>query len=301
MNFKTLTRRSTLLIFCALCLVGCVERTVDGQPTGLIWTLFGYPMEQAIRWFAQLFNAQTGSYAWGIIFVTIIVRIFLTPINLKMMRKNVIQQERLSYVRPEINRLNEQMKHAKSTQEKMAVRQAITEVQQAAGINPFDMGCLLMLIQIPIVSALFYAVSSSPDITKDIFFGIELNKPSLLLAIVSSAFYLLQGLISQYGMPAEQKAVGRSLVLTSPILNFSFALVAPAGAALYWTIGGVFACLTSIYSTFVQKPRLKKEIALELEKNPIVLPQRKDTTPPPTQTPTLNTNKPRRNEGKQRK
>lgn len=287
---------SGLLLF----LTGCVNR-VNNQPSGIVWDLLGRPIEQTIFLFAELFGKHLGSYGIGIIIVTIIIRTILTPLNLQMMRTNTIQQEKMAYIKPEMDAINQKMKQASTPQEQMAIRQEMVQLQQAAGIQLISAsGCLPIFVQMPLFSALYFATSNSPEILNDIFLNIPLGQPSFILMIITSVLYFLQGYISQIGLSPEQKQMGRSMLFLSPIMNILFAQFAPAGAALYWTVGGVFSCLTSLYTVFIQKPRIKKQIAEEMKNNPIVLPERKDVTnSSPTQTTHVTTQ--RRNEGKQRK
>lgn len=296
---KTLkwTSLSILLLF----LAGCVGRDVNGQPTGFIWDIFGHPMEQAIYWFANLLGNSIGSYGLGIIAVTIIVRLVLMPSTINMMKTNAIQQERMSYIKEDMAQLNQAMRQAATPEEQMRVRQEIMQLQQNAGIQMISAGgCLPMLIQFPLFSALYFAVISSEKILNDVFLGISLREPSMWLMIISSLFYLIQGLISQVGLSEEQKKLGRSMIFMSPLMNVLFASFAPAGAALYWTIGGIFSCLTSAYVTFNVRPRVKDDVAKEMQDNPIQRPKPRDITPhtsPITQKLTSS----RRNEGKQKR
>lgn len=287
---------STLLLF----LTGCVSR-VNNQPSGIVWDLLGRPLEQTIFLFADMFGKQLGSYGIGIIIVTIIIRSILTPLHLNMMRTNTIQQEKMAYIKPEMDAINQKMKQASTPQEQMALRQEMIQLQQAAGIQLISAsGCLPIFIQMPLFSALYFATSNSPEILNDIFLNIPLGQPSMVLMIITSVLYFLQGYISQIGLSPEQKQMGRSMLFVSPLMTMLFAQVTPAGAALYWTIGGIFSCLTSLYTVFIQKPRIKKQVAEEMKNNPIVLPERKDVTETQSAQQTQ-TSLQRRNEGKQRR
>lgn len=291
-----LTTLSGLLLF----LTGCVNR-VNNQPSGIVWDLLGRPIEQAIFMFAEFFGKQPGSYGIGIIIVTVIIRIFITPLNLQMMRANTIQQEKMTYIKPEMDAINQKMKQATTPEEQMKLRQEMLQLQQAAGIQLISAsGCLPIFIQMPLFSALYFATSNSPEILNDIFLNIPLGQPSMVLMIITSVLYFLQGYISQIGLSPEQKQMGRSMLFVSPLMNVLFAQFAPAGAALYWTVGGVFSCLTSLYTVFIQKPSIKKQVAEEMKNKPIVFPERKDVTETQNIKP-VHVAKQRRNEGKQRR
>lgn len=92
------------------------------------------------------------SYGITIIVFTIIIRIILLPLNIKQSRSQVKLQE----IQPEVKKLQEKYKNdpQKSQQEMM-------NLYKEKGINPMS-GCLPMLIQLPILWALFYAFKSLP-------------------------------------------------------------------------------------------------------------------------------------------
>lgn len=263
--------QSSLVVSLLLILSGCVSRNANNEPSGFVWDLLGKPMEQLIMAVANLFNNQVGSYGLGIIVLTIVIRGFIvTPLTLRMMRANNMNQEKMSYIKPQMEKLNARMKLATSQQERLLIQQEIMKLQQAAGIKLVSAdGCLPIFIQIPLFSALYFATTSSPQILNDVLWGIRLDRSSVILMIVSSVLYLIQGLISQINATPEQKAVNRQMIFLSPIMNIMFAMVSPAGAVLYWCVGGVFGCLTSLYVVYAQKPAIKREVELYMKENPI--------------------------------
>ncbi|QTU82407.1 membrane protein insertase YidC [Carnobacteriaceae bacterium zg-C25] len=299
-SIQKLTLFTTLLLL----LSGCVSRTANGEPTGWVWDLLGKPMESIIIWFAQLFGGQAGSYGLGIIMVTIIVRIIITPLNLQMTRATTENSEKTTYIKPAMDEINDRLKNAQSLEERNAVQMEMMALQRAAGIKLISAGgCLPIFVQIPIFSALYFATISSNAIRSDVFMGISLDVPSMLLTILSAGAYLIQGLLTQIGMTPEQKQMNRTMILITPIMQLVFASSVPAGAALYWVIGGIVSCFTTLYTNLVQKPRIKEQVAEYMAQNPITLPKRKDITPNKTSetVPAPITNGQRRNEGKQRR
>jgi YidC/Oxa1 family membrane protein insertase len=90
------------------------------------------------------------SYGVAIILFTIIVRIILLPLNIKQTRSQVRMQE----VQPEVKKLQEKYKNdpQKSQQEMM-------KLYKEKGVNPMG-GCLPLIVQLPILWALFYVFRS---------------------------------------------------------------------------------------------------------------------------------------------
>lgn len=295
----SIKNKKKLTIFGAMLFVlsGCVQ-IVNGEPTGWVWNLLGKPMEMIILWFANLFGNGVGSYGLGIIMVTIIVRLLITPINLDMTKIQTENSEKTLYIKPLLDELSQRVREADTMEEKRVLQMEQLELQRAAGIKMISArGCLPLFIQIPIFSALYFSTISSTVIRNDVFMGISLNEPHMFLAIVSAGLYFLQALLSQISMTPEQKQMNRSMLFITPVMQIMFAISVPAGATLYWVVGGVFSCLTTLYTGLVQKPKIKEAVAEYTKNNPVTLSKRQDVTPIHDVT-SLKTVK-RRNEGKQ--
>ena len=86
---------------------------------------------------------------------------------------------------------------------------AQAEMQQVYRENGLGMtggiGCLPLLIQMPIFSALYFTARYTEGIRESTFYGIDLGNPSLVLVAIAGIAYLLQGYISTIGIPEEQK------------------------------------------------------------------------------------------------
>jgi len=48
-------------------------------------------------------------------------------------------------------------------------------------------GCLPLLVQMPIFTALFYTARYTPGISEASFFGLPLGEPSLILTVIAGA------------------------------------------------------------------------------------------------------------------
>jgi len=159
-------------------------------------------------------------------------------------------------------------KNAKTQEEKAAAGQAIMAVYKNKGVSMTGgLGCLPLLIQMPIFAALYAAIRYSPELSKAAFFGIPLGKSSWILAILSFAVYLLQGYLSTLGVPAEQKKQMQTAMLMSPIMILFFTMSSPAGLGLYFFVGGLFACLQTLIINFY-RPRIRKEIQAKMKDRP---------------------------------
>ncbi|HCM88743.1 MULTISPECIES: membrane protein insertase YidC [Vagococcus] len=291
-----------LLLF----LSGCVKTDKTGNPTGdgFVYNFLVKPMSNMITFLAEDWGLGFGL---AIILLTVVVRLIIMPLGLSQMKKSMVQQEKMASVKPYTDEINKRMKAATSNEEKM---QAQTELQQLYKDNNINlmggMGCLPLLIQMPIFTALFFAAKFTPGINGTIFLGINLGKPSMLLVALAGISYFAQSYISMIGMNEEQKKQMKMMSYMSPIMIIMFSISAPAGVTLYWVIGGIFSCIQSLITNLYHKPKIKADLAEQLEKNPIkvVKPKVKDVTPQAKQKPTnknnsKNKNAKGRNAGKQ--
>ncbi|WP_288530169.1 membrane protein insertase YidC [uncultured Secundilactobacillus sp.] len=265
MKNKKPIQLALLLGVITLFLSGCVQRTKSGKPFGLVYDYLAVPGQHVMEWAANLLGH---SYGWAIIAVTIIVRLVLLPVMMSQMRKSTVQMEKMNAIRPHMTKLQERQKNAKTPEEQTAASQQMMQLYRDNGISMTGgIGCLPLLIQMPIFAALYAAIQYSPELSSSVFFGINLGKPSIVLAILSFLSYLLQGYLSMIGMPAEQRKTMRMTMVISPVFILFITLSAPAGLGLYFFIGGLFACLQTLLVNMA-RPRIRRQIEAEMKKNP---------------------------------
>ncbi|PWG01014.1 membrane protein insertase YidC [Levilactobacillus bambusae] len=268
----------TLLGTLALILSGCV-RTKNGKPYGFVYDYLAVPGQHIMEWLAQFFG---GSYGWAIIVLTVLVRLVLMPMMVSQLRKSTEQQERMSAVKPQLNDIQRRQKEAQTPEERAAVSQDMMKVYRDNNISMTGgIGCLPLLIQLPIFAALYAAIRYSPELSKSVFFGIPLGKPSILLAILSFLIYLLQGYLSMVGMPEDQRKQMKMMMWLSPVMIFVFTFQSPAGLGLYFFIGGIFACLQTLIIN-LYRPRIRRQVDQEIKAHPVkVVTPTEPVTPKP--------------------
>lgn len=88
------------------------------------------------------------NYALSLVFFTVVYKVILLPLSIKQMKSTQLMQE----LQPELQRIQERYKNDK---EKLQEEQM--KFYQEKNYNPAS-GCLPMLIQLPIIIALFYVI-----------------------------------------------------------------------------------------------------------------------------------------------
>ncbi|GAB2022542.1 membrane protein insertase YidC2 [Pseudolactococcus yaeyamensis] len=280
---KKTTKRlllSGFMLTALLFLTGCVQ-TKNGQPTGegFVYNILVKPMSAAVEFFAH--NLGFG-FGLAIILVTVIVRLVILPLGLNQAYKSSYMQEKMRYLKPVLEPIQNRMKNATTNEEKMAAQSELMAAQKENGVSMFSsMGCLPLLIQMPFFSALFYAARYTDGISTATFLGIDLGKSSIILTIVAGIFYFVQSFLSTIGIDEEQKKQMKTMMFMSPLMIVFFSFSSPAGVTLYWVIGGIFGIIQQVIVTFIIKPHLREKIDREFEAKPPVVKTAglKDVTP----------------------
>ena len=269
MKHKKITVAGLLTVM-LLTLSGCVRTTKSGKPYGFVYDYMAKPMQHLMEWLAAHFG---NNYGWAIIVIVVVVRMILLPVMFSQMKKSTITQEKMAKVQPLIKELSAKQKAAKTPDEQAAVSQQMMALYRDNNISlTGGIGCLPLLIQLPVFAALYAAIRYSPDLYHATFFGIALGKPSIIFAILSFIAYAVQSYLGLVGVPEDQKKQMKMAIWMSPFMTFFISLTSSAGLGLYFFIGGLFAILQTLMIN-AYRPRIRKRIEEEQKKNPIKMPK----------------------------
>ncbi|MBK0347656.1 membrane protein insertase YidC [Aerococcaceae bacterium zg-ZJ1578] len=260
-----------LLLLVAIVFVsaGCVQYSADGTPTGWVYQYLGQPASNFLNFLANIFG---GSYGMAIIIVTIITRLLMLPSSLKMTRTSMISQARMKIAQPEIDEIREEIDAAQDPTEKAKLNQELMAVYKKYDIDMFGglTGCLPILIQMPIISAVYAAIRSSDAINQSTFLGIHLGEKNMLIVILVVLLTFLQGWLMQRATPKSDNPTANqttsTMLLMNPIMLGWISYVSAAGIGLYFLVGSVFALVQQIYSNHVLKPKIQKMLDEESAK-----------------------------------
>ncbi|MDP3792437.1 MAG: YidC/Oxa1 family membrane protein insertase [bacterium] len=198
-----------------------------------------------------------------IVVFTVIIRIILTPLLLKARRS----QQEMTFLQPEIKKIQEKFKNDRESQSK-----ATMELYAKYKVNPFS-GCLTMLVQLPILIALFdvfrkgfgevkvgtlYSFMHNPEIIKSMSLGFfDLSKGNIYFGIAAALTQYLQTkmTINQSGGMNSQQGFAKSLQWQSlyffPALVLLWSYSLPSALVLYWTVLNILG----IVEALVWKPK----------------------------------------------
>lgn len=233
------------------------------------WAIFGQSLSWVLstlyHWLQAVpFADAIGGYGVAIILMTIAIKLVLAPLyhfQLSVSRKSMLEQRKVA---PEMAALRKKFKNDPQKQQA-----AVMELYKEHGINPLGglMGCLPALLQLPILSALYYVFRDTGRNFADHFLfvphlneypnkhelipGLPIPVPAyLVIPVLAGATTFVQSrMMRQPPNPAateqEQQAaqMNQSMQVVMPLMILYFAVVTPAGLGLYWFISNCFAII----------------------------------------------------------
>lgn len=214
----------------------------SGQGSGFFTQYFVEPFASLIVWTAHLFN---DNYGLGIILVTVLIRSALLPLMLKQYKTQVSMKGKMDLLKPEMETIQNKLKQTKDPQEQQKLQRELMGLYQKHGVNPLNMGCLPLLIQMPILMAFYYAIRDSHEIATHSFLWFDLGQPDILLTVLAGIVYFIQFKLSQTTLPSAQQEQMKFMGLISPLMIMFISFSAPSALPLYWVVGGIFLIFQS--------------------------------------------------------
>lgn len=245
----------------------------------LFWdTLFYKPIYNALVFITN--EITFGHIAISVILLTILVKLILSPLTKKSIKSQILMKK----MEPELKQIRKDYPN-KEEQSKKTL-----ELYKKYGSNPFS-GCLVLIIQMPIIFALYYVFFNGaiidpsklysfikvPESINTLFLGfIHMNSNhSIFLAIFAGLTQFIQGyLASPIKIKEEliksrenknpkdfQEQLSSSMQMNVkyilPIFIGFVAYKLSAAVALYWVTNNIF---TIIQESYIRKKLSKENI-----------------------------------------
>jgi YidC/Oxa1 family membrane protein insertase len=246
------------LITLAVVLTGCATQGANGHVapvshnSGNWWDrCIVYYMSAFILWLAKLMG---NSYGWAIIVFTIIIRVILLPLNAISIRSTTKMQG----IQPQINELRKKYP-GRDTESRTLLQQETNKLYKEAGVNPYT-GCLPVLIQLPVMYALYGAILRTPQLQTGRFLLMDFSKPDpyFIMPILAMVFTFLSTYISQLATPkSAQNGMTKVMTYGMAIMVGVMALKFQSAITLYWVVSNLFQ---AVQTFILQNPiKFKKE------------------------------------------
>ena len=181
-KIKRYTGVLALLVVAALVLSACGATnnpnvTPHSGIYGWVYQWLGRPLQNIMIQTAHMIGGENGA-GWGIVIITFVVRLILMPLMLVQQNKSVRQQEKMARLQPQMKLIQTAMKHKGITpDQQMTLSGWQRELYSKNQVSlTGGMGCLPLIIQLPIMWGIYQAVFYSPQLAHSTFFGISLSQ-----------------------------------------------------------------------------------------------------------------------------
>jgi YidC/Oxa1 family membrane protein insertase len=233
-----------------------------------IWnTIFYQPILNALSFTVD--KITFGDLGFAIIVLTIIIKLILSPLTKKSIKSQILMKK----MEPELKEIRKNFPNKEEQAKKTF------ELYKKYKTNPFS-GCLVVLIQIPFIIALYYVFYKGlsidpgqlysfvglPESINAKFLGIiDLHGKNIFLAILAGGAQFLQGYLSSPSKPKVEiikegekpepktfqeelsNSMQTNIKYFLPVMIVYFSYITSAAVSLYWFISTMFTVVQEWY------------------------------------------------------
>ena len=220
------------------------------------WGWFGF-LGKWCLWFFKKLYAVIPNYGLVIIIFSILVKILVAPLT----KKSYASSKKMQELQPKLAALKEKYKN-----NPQRLNQETMKLYKEMGVNPLG-GCLPMLLQMPLLFALFTLFRTTIELRGAPFVGLEwwiadLSQPDTvghllgipinpLPIVMSLSMVLQQKLMSpSTGSPQQMKSMPYLMTGIFLFIFYNF----PSGLNLYYTLFNLFSILQQKFFTPATEP-----------------------------------------------
>lgn len=254
------------------------DRDLD-EIINLGWGIFGWVNKWAV---IPIFNFLEGfnlGYGLIILLLTIIIKVVLFP----LMYKNYLSSAKMRVLKPDIDEMNAKMKDA----DPMKKQQATLDLYRKTGVNPMA-GCIPMVIQMPILYAMFRFFPSSIELRHEPFlwaddlssydsilslpfeipfYGAHVSLFTLLMAASTFVYTMM----NQSNMPTQSQPGMpnmKVIMYIFPFMMLFFFNSFASGLSYYYLMANVLsiAQMVVIKEYFIDEDKIRAKISKNKEK-----------------------------------
>ncbi len=217
-----------LVLFLAACGRGEVKASSTNG-----WDQLVYFFAKSIEWLS--FNSSVGV---GIILFTLLIRILLMP----LFNMQIKSSQKMQDLQPELKSL--QLKYpGKDTESRMALADESQALYKKYGVNPYA-SLFPLLVQMPVMIALFQALTRVPFLKTGTFLWVELSHYDhlFILPVLAALFTFLSSWLTNLAAK-EKNMVMTMMTYLMPVMIFFMGFKLASGVVLYWTVSNAFQVL----------------------------------------------------------
>jgi len=192
------------------------------------------------------------SYGLSIVVFTILVKLILLPLTIKQ-TKSMKQMQELN---PKIKALQKKYGH-----DKQKLNEKTMELYRQHNVNPFASGCLPLLLQLPVLFALFqvlrlpevyvFTPETYETVGKSFLWIKDLSASSSFSDPISYILPILAAVTTYYQSkmvtPKNAEGSQSTMNVVMPLMIGYFSFSFPAGVTLYWVLSNLFQIVQQFF------------------------------------------------------
>jgi YidC/Oxa1 family membrane protein insertase len=200
-----------------------------------------------------------GSYGLSIIVLTLIVKMLFWPVT---DRANA-SMRKMQKIQPLVQEIRTKYK---AEPQKMNTK--IMQLYKEHKVNPMG-GCLPILLQIPVFTALYFALNGAIELRQASFlWAVDLSRPDTIATIPGielaiNPLVLLMTItmvLQQYLTPSAADPIQQKMMMIMPLVMLVMLYSLPSGLTLYWTVSQIISIIQLLVNKRIDKnePLVKK-------------------------------------------
>lgn len=196
------------------------------KEVSLLFQYFGEVMQTALTCSYNL-TSYMGfpNYGVAIILMTVVIKMLFYPLTVKQVKSMKAMRE----LSPKLKELQEKHKD-----NKVKGQEEVADLYKKAGVNPLA-GCLPLVIQMPFLSGIFYAIRNFSYVSHPSFLWIKTlsaTDPFYILPVLAA----VTTYVSSQQTMTDSSQQNKMMLVFMPCMIGYMAMKFPAGLGLYWVV-----------------------------------------------------------------
>lgn len=181
----------------------------------------------------KFLNQFVNNWGFAIIFLTLIVRLIMLPLNIKSFKS----MKRMQVIQPKLQAIREKFKD-----DPTSLNRETMLLMKNEKVNPLG-GCLPMLLQMPVFFALYQVLGQSVELYQAPFIwwiqDLSIKDPFYVLPVLMGVTLFIQ----QKTTPSTMDPQQAKIMMWMPVIFSVFTLGLPAGLTLYIFVSTLFGVI----------------------------------------------------------
>ena len=193
-------------------------------------------IRQFLTFLLNTTDKYVGNFGVSIIVVTILIKIALLPLTLKQDKS----MKEMKKIQPELEKLKE-----KYANDKQMLNIKTMELYKEHKVNPLG-GCLPLLLQLPILFALFGVLRNGiiPKDSSFLWLKLSVPDPFYVLPVLNGAVSFFQQKLMG---SADSNPQMKNMMYIFPIMMIMISYKMPSGLQLYWLTSSILAVVQQYF------------------------------------------------------